>query len=405
MDFIIKNGNFTIEYIKDATQLAECVQYLSKVPVFAFDLEFDKNRYKYGFNLCLIQIATSQRCFVIDPLENIKLQELFKLFENPNITKLVHSCGEDMRLLQHLKCYPKNVFDTEIGAKLLNYEHTSLAKLLESKLEITLDKTQQASNWTLRPLSVQQIKYSSNDVIYLLTLKEFFDKELKEKGLFEFFEQENTYLSNVKFEQETNANLVIDYLSKDDKRTLSEYQQYILQEMLAFREIIAKKTQKPTTQVVANQTMREIALGTVQISNWLTMSGIYWKIKTEEYQQKFNEKYTQVLEDAGKKSLSKDVEAQIHFSDEQYELFKAQRKLQDAIFDKTFQPIQVQIAKKYGVFAGRFMFSTNLVMEIIKKHKKITELPFPYRIEIILQTANDLNIDLEEYKYNTMDSF
>ncbi len=398
MDIIIKNGNFTIEYIKDATQLAECVQYLSKTSVFAFDLEFDKNRYKYGFNLCLIQIATAQRCFVIDPLENIKLQELFKLFENPNITKLVHSGGEDMRLLQHLKCYPKNVFDTEISAKLLNYEHTSLAKLLELKFEITLDKTQQASNWTLRPLSMQQIKYSSNDVIYLLSLKEIFDKELKEKGLFEYFQQENTYLSNVKFEQETSAGVATDYLSKDDKRTLSEYQQYVLQEMLAFRETIAKKTQKPTTQVVANQTMRDIVAGNMQISNWMTMSGIYWKIKTEEYQQKFNEKYTQILEEADKKSLSKDVEAQQRFSDEQYELFKAQRKLQDAIFDKTFQPIQAQIAKKYGVFAGRFMFSTNLVMEIIKKHKKITELSFPYRIEMILQTANDLKIDINEYK-------
>ena len=398
MDFIIKNGNFTIEYIKDATQLAECVQYLSKTTVFAFDLEFDKNRYKYGFNLCLIQIATAQRCFVIDPLENIKLQDLFKLFENPNITKLVHSCGEDMRLLQHLKCYPKNVFDTEISAKLLNYEHTSLAKLLELKLEMTLDKTQQTSNWTLRPLSVQQIKYSSNDVIHLLTLRDIFEKELKEKGLFEYFEQENAYLSNVKFEQEGLSDAAIDYLSKDDKRTLSEHQQYILQEMLAFRETIAKKTQKPTTQVVANQTMREIALGTVQISNWTTMSGIYWRIKTEEYQQKFLQKYTQVLEDADKKSLSKDVEAQKRFSDEQYELFKAQRKLQDVIFDKTFQPIQAELAKKFGVFAGRFMFSTNLIMEIIKKHKKITEIAFSYRVTLILQTANSLEIDLEEYK-------
>ena len=394
MDIIIKNGNFTIEYIKDATQLTECVQYLSKTEIFAFDLEFDKNRYKYGFNLCLIQIATAQRCFVIDPQEKIKLQDLFKLFENPNIIKIFHSCGEDMRLLQHLKCYPKNVFDTEISAKLLNYEHTSLAKLLELKLETTLDKTQQTSNWTLRPLSMQQIKYSSNDVIYLLTLKDIFDKELKEKGLFEYFEQENTFLSNVKFEQEVTT----DFLSKDDKRTLSEYQQYILQEMLAFRETVAKKTQKPTTQVVANQTMREIALGNVQISNWTTMSGIYWRIKTEEYQHKFSEKYTQVLEEADKKSLSKDVEAQKRFSDEQYELFKAQRKLQDTIFDKTFQPIQAQIAKKYGVFAGRFMFSTNLIMEIIKKHKKISEIAFPYRIKMVLQTANDLKIDLEEYK-------
>ncbi len=395
MDIIIKNGNFTIEYIKDATQLAECVQYLSKTTVFAFDLEFDKNRYKYGFNLCLIQIATAQRCFVIDPLENIKLQELFKLFENPNITKLVHSCGEDMRLLQHLKCYPKNVFDTEISAKLLNYEHTSLAKLLELKFEITLDKTQQTSNWTLRPLSMQQIKYSSNDVIYLLALKDIFEKELKEKGLFEFFEQENTYLSNVKFEPEKTEN--IDYLTKDDKRAFSEYHLYILQEMLAFRETIAKKVQKPTTQVVANQTMRDIVVGTLKISNWATMSGIYWKIKTEEYQQKFNEKYTKIIEDADKKSLSKDVEAQKRFSDEQYELFKEQRKLQDAIFDKTFQPIQAQITKKYGLNTARFMFSTTLVMEIIKKHKKITELSFPYRIDMILQTAKDLNIDLDEY--------
>ncbi|MFN4152481.1 MAG: ribonuclease D, partial [Candidatus Sericytochromatia bacterium] len=121
---------FQIEYINNNKLLDSCIKYLSSVNSFAFDLEFDHYRFSYGFNLCLIQIATDKRCFVIDPISKIDLNPLFDLFEDEKILKIVHSSGEDLRLLNQMNCYPKNLFDTDIVTKFLNYDLTSLSAML-----------------------------------------------------------------------------------------------------------------------------------------------------------------------------------------------------------------------------------------------------------------------------------
>ncbi|HSR37930.1 MAG TPA: hypothetical protein VLL95_03370, partial [Phnomibacter sp.] len=90
-------------YIADAAELQHCVDILRQSTVFAFDLEFDRDRYTYGFDLCLMQVATPEVCFLIDPLSKINLQPLFEVFTLPAIRKLVHCPGEDLRLLHSLQ--------------------------------------------------------------------------------------------------------------------------------------------------------------------------------------------------------------------------------------------------------------------------------------------------------------
>ena len=145
MEIKITHRGFSIEYIDTVDKLKTCVQYLQTVNTIAFDLEFDKNSFVYGFNLCLVQIATDKRCFVIDPLKlgNKVLVTVFDLFENPKIIKILHSGSEDLRLLQLLGCRLKNLFDTDIAVKILNYEKISLGNVIKAKFDIDLDKSLQ----------------------------------------------------------------------------------------------------------------------------------------------------------------------------------------------------------------------------------------------------------------------
>ena len=98
-------------YVDTSTLVKECAIQIQKVPFISVDLEFDKNRYRYGFNLCLIQIYDGSNTYLIDPLvDEIDLQPIFGIFENPDIIKIVFSFGEDLRLLHSLGCFPKKSF-------------------------------------------------------------------------------------------------------------------------------------------------------------------------------------------------------------------------------------------------------------------------------------------------------
>ena len=105
----------TFEYITTQEQLSECITKINSVPEIAVDLEFDKNRYRYGFNLCLLQIKAADEIFLIDPLgADFDIKPIFEPLENPKIEKVVYAFGEDIRLLHTLGCYPKNLFDIVI---------------------------------------------------------------------------------------------------------------------------------------------------------------------------------------------------------------------------------------------------------------------------------------------------
>ena len=171
------------ELVATPSRLDACIQALRASPSLAFDLEFDSNLRGYGVTLGLIQIALpDNRCYLIDPLADLDLAPLWAVMEDASIQKLVHSPGEDLRLLHSLKCYPANLYDTEIAARLLDYERTSLTVMLETKLGVTLGGGQQRSNWLQRPLTHEQIVYAAADALHLHALQKVLDEEAARRG-------------------------------------------------------------------------------------------------------------------------------------------------------------------------------------------------------------------------------
>lgn len=188
-----------------------CEKLNAKKPKFiAVDTEFIRNSLTYYPKLSLIQISYGEKSFIVDTLApEIDLSAIGKLMTNKEITKVFHSCKQDMEsLLTVFKDIPAPIFDTQIAAMFCNYYHDFIgyAKLIEQYMGIILDKVKaKNSNWLKRPLSEEQLDYAVNDVVYLYDLYQILHDKLEETSRIHWFQEEirtiediNRYLHNPK---------------------------------------------------------------------------------------------------------------------------------------------------------------------------------------------------------------
>ncbi len=154
--------------------------------------------------LCLLQVATSRNeCHLIkfekiDPQKKLIAKNLTKLFENDEIIKVFHYARFDLAVIKKafgVNC--QNIFCTKIASKLVRTytDKHGLKDLCKELLDKDLNKTQQSSDWSAKELSSNQLKYASNDVIFLVELKQILEMMLKREGRFELSEKLFTFLS------------------------------------------------------------------------------------------------------------------------------------------------------------------------------------------------------------------
>ena len=91
----------------------------------------------------------------------------------------------------------RNIFCTKIASKLVRTytDKHGLKDLCKELLDKDLNKTQQSSDWSAKELSSNQLKYASNDVIFLIELKQILESMLKREGRYELSQKLFTFLS------------------------------------------------------------------------------------------------------------------------------------------------------------------------------------------------------------------
>ncbi|MGB5005733.1 MAG: ribonuclease D [Ferruginibacter sp.] len=379
-----------VTYVTTADALTGCIFELSKVKAIAFDLEFDRDHYSYGFNLCLMQMASATHCYLVDPKANLDISSIFPLLENAAILKVAHCPGEDLRLLHALKCYPANLADTELYARLLNYERTSLGAMIQQLFGIELDKKMQKVNWEQRPLGADQLNYAANDVLYLLPMKEELEKQAARKNLLPFLEDENNLLSTTIHNMEPKDN----FLKKKDLLYLSPYRQYVLNGLFLYRDHIAKQQNKPAHYIMNEETTRTLAINGIPETEWPNIKGIHPVLKSSEGQNELYEHIKNLNTEAAGKNLSY-KKNNIDHSNEHFQTEKDRRDLLKATI---FTPIQNEIASNFGEHAMRFIFSSATVDDILQGRLKIEEIRSTYRKMLIKNTAQKLGIDLSGFE-------
>lgn len=376
-------------YVTQEQALSACVQDLSAQQSIAFDLEFDSHRNAYGTTLCLIQFATVNSCYIIDPMRGLDLSGIFALFENPAQLKIVHAPGEDLRVLHGIGCKPQNLFDTDVAAKLLNYEQSALATMLFTKLGIVLDKGQQRSNWMRRPLTPEQIQYAADDVLYLHELKAALVSEAEEHGLLQLVFDEQTIWSTNSFAQEDKDF----FLKGPDLYQLSPFDQHVLNELFRYRDELARALNKPAFQVMDETVVRAIADGSLLPENLPDTKGIYGGYKTERFAWQTEARLAAIRDDAARRELSKELPQRRRFTPED----RAAKSKADQDRASKFAPLQAALAARFGEFAGRFILSKGKTEEVLKGNLRIGEIRPPSRATLIQSTATEIGIDLSEY--------
>jgi len=379
-----------VHFIETPDALETGLKALSTQSSIAFDLEFDSHHYAYGVTLCLIQIASPDACYVIDPFASIDLAGVYALFEDERILKIVHSPGEDLRLLHSLQCFPRNLFDTEVVAKLLNYEQTSLATILQEKLGKSMNKQQQKSNWLRRPLSAEQRTYAALDVAWLHELKDLLEAEAQEKGLTHYVQEEQSILSKTIHKPEVKEN----FLKPADKYKLSPKEQYVLNALLVYRDQLARKINKPAFQVLSEDLVRALANGSMQPYDLLDESGLHRSFKNSRFADELADRIDALQDKAKVLQLSDKLPPREYFTPEQ---LAAREKANRDRTDK-FVPIQQALAERFGTFAARLIFSTTAVNEVLSNAITISGLKHPYRSELVRSIAAELGIDLSDYE-------
>ena len=171
-------------FVNTPATLAKAEKSIRSAPVIAIDTEYDSFRY-FLEKLCLIQIQTGERTWLIDPLaEGLDLSFLGNVLVDPEILKIFHAGDNDIRILKRDYAFAfRNIFDTHRAASLLGFRQLALSTLLSTLLGVTLEKKMQRSRWDIRPLSEEQLDYAALDTAHLTDLYRKLDTGLHEKRL------------------------------------------------------------------------------------------------------------------------------------------------------------------------------------------------------------------------------
>lgn len=169
--------DFTLKIIKDAGELRRLSDELISLPVFALDIETTEWWNRHQERIALIQIAfrtgEQMKVAIIDTFAKLDLEILRQPLELDSTTKVIHNAVFDAtRLADHFRFKVAPIFDTMVAARRSRERRYSLKAQAETHLDLRLDKSNQRSDWSRRPLDSKQISYAAFDAFAALLLYE-----------------------------------------------------------------------------------------------------------------------------------------------------------------------------------------------------------------------------------------
>ncbi len=224
---------------------------------FAFDTEFVMED-RYESEVCLIQIATSDSVAIVDPLLGLDLQPVWRLVSDEEVEVVVHAGQEDLGLsVQHTGLPPRRAFDVQIAAGLVGHDYPiSLQRLVQAVLHIRLHKSKTLTDWRRRPLSQAQIRYGAEDVVHLLALREQLYGRLDEANRIDWAAEEFRALEDLALYRRVAE----DKLARvKGAGKLNAEQLAIACELLAWRDALARRRNRPARTVLRDHLLVEIA--------------------------------------------------------------------------------------------------------------------------------------------------
>jgi ATP-dependent Lhr-like helicase len=136
--------------------------------------------------LCLIQIAGRRGTYLIDALEVSDLSPLAEWLASPAWIKVIHNAAFERSVLGRYGFTLGGVVDTLAVSRRQRGRKAdgghSLKAVCQRELGLAIDKTEQTSDWSRRPLTGRQMDYAALDAEILLRLYDHFGALPAEPG-------------------------------------------------------------------------------------------------------------------------------------------------------------------------------------------------------------------------------
>jgi ribonuclease D len=226
----------------------------------SLDTEGD-SLHHYPERLALVQLATPEGVWLIDPLALPDLTPLAPVFAGQSPVVVVHAGDNDFAHLKRRYGFAfRSIFDTSIAARFLGGTALGLDTLLETWLRVTLPPSRQRDDWSMRPLTPAQIDYAAADVRHLFALKERLTQELRARGRLGWVEEECAALA-----AQIVPERVVDpdaYVAVKGARELSPRGLAVLRELWGLRESLARAADRPPFKILSEDILLAIARAT-----------------------------------------------------------------------------------------------------------------------------------------------
>ena len=235
--------------------LAELVERALTKKCVALDTEFVWNRTYYP-KLGVIQLAIAgDDCHLIDTVALEDLSPLGGVLAHPDIELILHDAVQDLTILrQATGAFPRNVFDTRCAAGLANMSSTtSLVELLANTIGVELEKTETRTDWTQRPLSDKQLAYAIEDVCYMQEVRDVLKQRVAQIGRSEWLAEEMIAYDEPSLYEERDPRR--QYLRVKGAGRASPREHAILRELAAWRELEARRRDRPRSHVLSDETL------------------------------------------------------------------------------------------------------------------------------------------------------
>lgn len=219
------------------------------------DTEFMREK-TYFAQLCLLQIATADEIYCVDPLTDNGQREFWR--ELLARDWVVHSARQDLEVVsQTAGSMPASVFDTQVAAGLLGYPaQMGYAGLVKDLFDVDMDKSHTRADWTKRPLREEYLQYAAEDVEYLLPAYERLGERLDRAGRLDWARQDSRLLLDPKL-YDISANQAIDRLK--GARNFRGQRRAAATRLAAWRESEAISRNRPRQWIMRDNVLLEIA--------------------------------------------------------------------------------------------------------------------------------------------------
>lgn len=247
----------SFDYIDRPNALTDLCRMLNSAAWVALDTEFMRER-TYFAQACLIQLATPDFVALVDPLVLDDVRPLLAALQNRAVAKVMHSARQDLELFFDLTgSVPGPVFDTQIAAAFLGYDdQIGYAALVETISGVVLDKSQTRTDWSLRPLRTEQLRYAEADVTHLRTVFAHLHETLVARGRLGWVEAECARLERL--ELYANSPETLPQRIKQGYQFAPPVQQ-MLHALLVWREQTARSENLPRPWVARDAELVAIA--------------------------------------------------------------------------------------------------------------------------------------------------